>query len=380
MLFQYTFRGLVARRRSVLPTILAVTITVGAVIWMLAYLEGLRAAMLHTGSIQNAVAMSQGAHEEDQSSVSLADVARIQVLPGIANPAISNVSVEFVGIVGLLSQALDIEYVTIRGVDEVAFSVHPEVKIEGKMPAHGENGIVLGTQLVGRYEGASVGGSLKIGSEKFQVTGILHAPGTAFDSEVWGDRASLMRVLKKTDPTKVVVRLESPSALSTFTAGVTKISSTLEGLGEREEFQRTADNLESSLQTYVRAVQIIILVLAVGAIFAAMNTIYSAMLDRMREFATLLAIGYTRGKVIMMVVQEALVISVAGAALGVGAGMLASQGEEINRRFNVIYHAQYTPMVLGVGIGVAAAIGLVGCIAAALKLGRLDVKEALRGA
>ncbi len=377
MLFGYTLRNLLARARFVVPTILALTFTLAAVIVMLAMVGGLQRAIEASGSSDTAIVIGKNAMTETGGKVSTTALGAAKVAPGVksAPSGAQLISPEFVAALTLRRNQDEVLVpLTLRGVDPIALEVHPGVKlVSGRWPNQAEPGLVVGVRRVGELKGLAMGQSVRVGRKDWPVIGTFEAPGTRFESEVWADRSALLDSKKETESTVLYAILDSPAAFDGFQASVGKLPE-VDVLSERQ----ARAQLLSRTSTFVRALQALILILAIGAIFACSNSMHSTFLARIRELATLRAIGYTPFQVVTLLLQETAVLTGVSSLLGLAIAAAVHGRTFAYNELGLIYAAQVTPDIIGVAAGVALVIGLVGALTSIVHSLRLDVLQAIR--
>ena len=368
-MLRYTVNGLTARWRSALTTFLAIALTVAAVVVTLGIVEGLLAAILDSGNPANAIVLSKGAPSEDGSSISIEQLDRLKTIPGVAH-----LSPELVTALSLETKSGGHELVTLRGVDLEAMRAHGAEVVGGAWPQKSAPGLVVGAQRVAQL--GDVGASVKVDRGGWPIVGRLQAPGR-FESELWCDRDALQNLLKSRSLSSVVVTLDGGAAgQAAFAEQVAKIlPNPLEAVSEPDYYRRMSEKTS----IYLQAVAIVILALVLGAVFACTNLMYASFLDRLRELGTLVAIGYTRGRVARLVLREGLLLALAGGAAGLALG-LAARGHPMSMEAaQLSYHILVTGRVLAAGAAVSALIGILGSTIAAFMALRLNVLTALRG-
>jgi putative ABC transport system permease protein len=265
--------------------------------------------------------------------------------------------------------------VNVRGVDPIALQLHNVKLSEGALPENHAQGCVVGKQLVGKLPGFESNGHVPIGQEPWPVTGVLVAPATQFESELWCDRTALMRETRNPNIAVMYVKLTGEGAQDAFKTAVNKIADQpLAAFSEREHFQRAS----SSVSVYVKAISIISLILAIGATLACINAVYIAFLGRIRELATLVAIGFTRGRIALITLMESLFLTTTSGLVGLALGLLVNGRTMTMDEISLIYHATVTPQVIAYAVAVAVAIGLLGAIASVIHALRLKVLFGLR--
>jgi putative ABC transport system permease protein len=379
MFFRYVLRGLFARRSSTVPTALAIVATIGAITAMLGLLEGLFTALNESGHPNTVMVLAVSpANDELSSKLSIERANEIAVAPGIRRAdGTSVVSGELVTSYRFRNAERGFEAVTVRGVTPPAFELRPEVKVtSGRFPASGEIGLVIGSKRAGRLDGFAVGSTVRIGRKDWPVLGVLEAPGTVAESEVWADRSALMTELKRTDSVSVVyARIDDEASLPALEAAVARDKSTpIRAVTERGYYRQSL----ASVDLFARAIMIMTAVLALGAIFAAINTMYTAFLGRLPELGTLVAIGYTRRRVSFLLVQESLALAFLSGAVGIGLALLAHGRTVSFEASALVYSAKVSPRVIAAGLAATLLIGLAGSVFAVFHTLRMRVLEALR--
>ncbi len=375
MLLGYTFRNLIARARFVIPTMAALTLTVAAICVMVAMVGGLRQAILRSGNSTTAVVLGKNAVSESAGVVPAASLGAVKVSPGVARGASGPlVSTELVTTLSIRRDDDVLEAVPLRGVDPIAFDVHPGIKIlEGRFPQEGERGVAVGSLRLGQYKHVAMGGTVRVGKKDWPVLGVFEGAGTRFGSEIWCDRRALMDDLQRTEPTVAYATLTGADAFETFQEGLTRLPD-IEVISERS----LRDRLLAKTTDFVIALQALILVLAIGAMFACTNAMHSAFLARNRELATLRAVGYTEGQLGTLVLQEAMFLAATSGLLGLALGSAVHGRTFAYLELGLVYTAEMTPLTAGIGLGAALIIGVCGALVPLIHVFRLDVLEVLR--
>lgn len=369
--FRYTYRNLVVRYRSAIPTALAIAASVGAVGVLLSLLQGLTSSFVDSGSPGNAIVLHKGAQSEAESEVPITSVEAIAVMRGVRA-----VSLEVLTAITIV-RAQSLLTVAVRGVDANALRVHAQVKIKkGALPAHGSPGCLVGEKRLGASEALHEGGQIRVGREKWPIVGVLSAPGTQFESELWCDRQALLSALRRAMPSSVVVSLDGPEAFPAFATAVDRVPGSLEAISERDFYRRST----GQISTFLVAIQFVILLLAVGAMLACTNTMYSWTLSRERELATLHAIGFTKRAIAVLVVLESVLLSMIGGTIGVLVTLAVNGHEFTMSQLHIVYTAQATPFVIAETVGCALVIGVGGAIVSCVQaIVRLSPEVLLRG-
>jgi putative ABC transport system permease protein len=383
MLLRYTLRNMWKRKGDLITVIGAITACIAATVFMLGALDGLMSAIRHSGRATNTIVLSKNAVSEDDSRISREELEHVKIASGVATasgqPLVSaeqHSIVAFERVNGLYAT------LTVRGVDPMAFQVHPDVHVvEGRMPGPGEPGAVIGIRMVDQFRDFHLGKQIQIGTRTWPVVGVLAAPGTRYESEIWCDRAALGVALHQEGTISIAyVTLSSADQQPAFMAAVGSIvGKNLVAYSERAYFERLLENL-SDILLYLHAVQIMIAILALGAVFACTNAMHVSFLSRMRELATMRAIGFTRWKVASMVLQESLTIAIVGGVTGVLVALPFGGWTFTNEATSLVYSVRLSADVLVAGMALAVLIGGVGSLVAVVQTWRMRTIAALRAA
>jgi putative ABC transport system permease protein len=273
--------------------------------------------------------------------------------------------------------------VPLRGLTPIAFQVRPQVRIvEGRMFRTGTNEIVVGRSASRQFANLSVGSTVRSGKTSWQVVGIFDANGSVAESELWCDASVLQGAYQRGNSYQsVFARLESPDRFQVLKDALTtdpRLSVTV--IREPDYYAQQSQVLQSIIRSVGFAIAAL---MGLGAVFGAVNTMYSAVASRTREIATLRALGFGSVPVVLSVLAEALVLSIIGGGLG---GLLAwaafdgYQTATMNwQSFSQVAFAfAVTPALLMRGLIYAAGIGLLGGLLPAIRAARLPVVTALR--
>src|SRR5829696_3302574 len=366
----------------------AITGIAGVVVVFLGVLsiaEGFRAAMAGVGDPQTVIVMRAGSDTEMTSGLS-GDTARlIMDTPGIArNERGPIASPELFVIVGHPTRKDPSDAnVPLRGVSSAALAVRPEIKIiEGRMFTEGSNEIVVGKAASQQFASLTVGSETKWGQNRWKVVGIFGANGSAAESEIWCDARVLQPAYQRGNSYQsVYVRLQSPDGFQAFKDALTsnpRLSVT--AIPEPEYFAAQSD----VLNRIIRTIGFLIAgLMGIGAVFGAVNTMYTAVASRTREIATLRALGFHNFPVVLSVLSEAVVLSLIGCAIGGAAAWLAFDGYQTStmnfQSFSQVAFAfAVTPKLLMTALFYSLVMGLFGGLLPAIRAARLPVVTALR--
>jgi putative ABC transport system permease protein len=381
----YNIRSVKARWTSTIVAVLGIAGTVGVFVAMLSLARGFHATLVASGSDDNALILRAGATSEMTSGVPLDSVKIIQDAPGIARgaagPLVTPEAV-LMAPIPLLSTGTDAN-VELRGVSPNVLDIRKQVRIvEGRMFKAGLAEVVVGKNATNTYSGLTLGKTIVLGSVPWQVVGIFDAGGSSFDSEVWADAHLLSAAYNRPDTNfqSVTVHLTSPGALSELKDSVT--ADPRLNVDVMREIDYYAKQSTSMTTLITRLGGFVALVMAIGAIFGALNTMYSAVADRGREIATMRALGFGGPSVVFSFLIEALLISFVGGVLGCFAVLrlngLTTSTINFQTFSNLAFAFKITPDLLLLGVGFALAMGVFGGIFPAIRAASLPVATALR--
>ena len=381
----YNFRSIRVRWASAVVAVLGIAGTVGVFIAMLSLARGFRATLVSSGSADNALITRAGATSEMTSGVSLDSVKIIQDAPGIARGAdgpLLTPEAVLMAPIPLRSTGTDAN-VELRGVSPNVLAIRNNVKImEGRMFRPGLSEIVVGKNAKTTYTGLTLGSTIWLGSARWQVVGIFDAGGSAFDSEVWGDAHLLNGAYKRPDTLSqsVTVHLASPAALQQLKDSLTGDPRLNVDVTREIDYYAKQSTRMTTLIT--RLGGFVAVIMAIGAVFGALNTMYSAVAERGREIATMRALGFGGANVVLSFVFEALMISLFGGVLGCLAVLPLNGWTTSTMNFqtfsNLAFAFKITPLLLLGGVCFALAMGFLGGILPAIRAARLPVAAALR--
>ncbi len=375
-------------RQRLGSSLVAIVGIAGVVVVFVAVLsigEGFTAALRDAAAPDRVIVMRSGSDTEMTSGLGAASATIVSEAAGVRRAADGPLaSPELFVIVDVPKRATGTDAnVPLRGVTPRAFDVKDEVRIvDGRRFTAGTNEIIVGRAAHGQFAGLEVGSQVKWGQNRWTVVGIFEANGTVAESEIWCDARVLQPAYRRGNSFQsVYVRLESPAAFDRFKDALTT-DPRLNVTVKREtayyaEQSRVLRRLITQLGYMIAAL------MGIGAVFGAINTMYSAVAARTREIATLRALGFGRFAVLSSVMTESLLLSLIG---GVAGGLLAwivfdgYQTSTMNwQSFSQVAFAfAVTPALLVQGVAYAVVMGLIGGVFPALRAARLPIVTALR--
>ena len=381
----YNLRSVRARWTSAIVAVLGIAGTVGVFVAMLSLAHGFKATLVSSGSENNAIILRAGATSELTGGVTLDSVKIIQDAPGIAHgPEGPLVTPEIVIVapIPLISTGTDAN-VQIRGVSKNVLEIRRQIKmVEGRMFTPGLAEIVVGKNANKSYSGLTVGNAISLGSVRWKVVGIFDAGGSSFDSEVWADAHLLGPAYNRGENffQSVTVRLASPDSLKQVQDALTADPRLNVDVTREIDYYAKQSNRLTLLITILGG--LVAAIMAIGAVFGALNTMYSAVSERGREIATMRALGFGGPAVVFSFVLEALLISFVGGVLGCLA-VLRLNGYTVGAmNLQTFSHVNFaftiTAELLIQGIVFALLMGVLGGLFPAIRAASLPISHALR--
>ena len=381
----YNLRSLRLRWLSTLVAVFGIAGTVGVFVAMLALAQGFRAVLVSSGSPQNAIVRRAGATSEMESVLQLDQVRVIRDAPGVqrdgSGPLVSP-EVVVIAAFPLRRTGTDAN-VPVRGVSPAVLAVRPSVRlIAGRFFRAGVNELLVGRNVASSYAGFGLGNTARFGGGTWTVVGVFDAGGSAFDSELWCDANVLNQVYRRPQSLvqSVTLRMTQAEAFPVVRdALVADPRLTVQVDREIEYYEKQSKQLTTLILVLG---SLVALVMGIGAVFGALNTMYSAVAERAREIATLRALGFGAGAVVASFLFEALCVAAVGGALGC-LGVLPLNGLTTGamnwQTFSHLAFAfQVTPMLLVLGFAFALFMGVVGGVPPALRAARQPIAAALR--
>jgi len=348
---------------------------------------GFEAALRSTGRPDNAIVVQRGSGSELTSAVPLENRNMIVVDDRVARDAQGQplASWELVVVVGL-PRASDGQpaNVTLRAVTPRGFEVRGGIRVvEGRAFRPGLDEVIVGRKLTTRIRGLELGGNVKYQQKLFKIVGFFESEGGAFESEIWGDYDTFAAIFQRgAGSNSLVVRMKDPAAipeLDRWIRGQPQMQ--LQAVGERKYYEEQAGPLARILRGLATFVAV---VMGIGAVFGAINTMYAIVAARTREIGTLRALGFSRRAILASFLIESVILAVIGGAIGC---LLAfpmngfSTGTGQTQSFSEIAFAfRITPGIVLTGMSFAVVMGILGGLLPALRGARLPITSALRAA
>jgi len=361
---------------------------VAVLVAMLAMAEGYRETLRKSGSEDTAIVMRGASAAEVMSTLDNASVRAIEQTPGVARDAqgraIASPELVVAANLPIKGGAPDEDgSVQLRGIGPQGWAVRPDVEIvEGRRFGTGKREIVVGTGAQRQFAGLEVGKQIRLGSQAWTVAGVFHS-GDAMDSEIWGDADVVATTYRRgSTRSSVTVKLENPGAFKQFKAALAAdprldvdTSTTLEYFSKQSE----------GMTRIIRIIGIVVgAIMAIGAVFGALNTMFATVATRAREIATLRALGFRSVPVVVAVMLETMLLALLGGLLGGALAWIVFNGYTASTIAGGVgqltFAFKVSPEVLWTGLKWALAIGFVGGLFPALRAATQPVTTALRDA
>ena len=381
----YNVRNVLQRPVSTLTTALGVGLTVAIFIGALALASGFQAALMQSGSKDNAMALRKGADSEISSGISREQANILRALPEVAlgpdgRPQVSTDLVvvtnkERLGQPGTSN-------VTVRGIDPVSLGLRPQVKVvEGRLFRPGSDEVIVGQKIAHRFANCGVGDRIRFQQRDFTVVGHFTAGGASFESEIWGDVSVLMPALQRDDVFQsVTFRMKDPARFAALKKQVEADPRLGVQLRSEREFYSSQSELLGNVIRFMGV--FITVIMAVGAIFGAMNTMYAAVGARTREIAMLLVLGFSPAAVMTSFMIESVFLALLGGVIGCLLALpingIVTSTTNFSSFSEVAFAFRVTPQALLAGLIFAAAMGFVGGFLPALRASRQPLAKSLR--
>jgi putative ABC transport system permease protein len=365
--------------------VFGVACVVGVFIGVLSMASGFQRTMLSGGADDVAVIMRTGATSELSSGLGYAQAQEISHMPGIAREAGEPLSSpELYVVVDVIKQSNNTSAsVPLRGVLPAAFSVRKNLKIiEGRSFTPGTYELVVGRSVQTQFSHLNVGDKIKLGSTEWLVVGAFEADGGLAESELWCDAKILQEVYRRGNSFQIVrAKLEGDKALEKLKAALA--SNPTFNFSAKLESEYLADQSEP-LSKFIRQIGWpVAILMAIGAIFGALNTMYASVSTRTREIATLRAIGFGALPVAISTLVESILLSIIGGLIGALVVYVIFNGYTVSTLnftsfSQVVFDFAVTKDLIIQGIWFAVVIGFIGGLFPAIRAARLPIATALR--
>jgi putative ABC transport system permease protein len=371
------FKSLKSRFWQSMVIVVGLGATIGVLLSMMSVTAGMRQAYANSGDPGRAIVVSQGADAEGQSSISRADAPVIMSAPGIARDKDGRPLADRALNMGLpvLRKNGTKGFTTLRGFGPKGTALRPEFHlVSGRMFQFGKRELIVGVGAQATFQHMNIGDKVILPNGEWPIVG-SYTTGDILDGQLIGDTETMLTALNRTTYNSILVRLTSPDALSTFRKAITTNPALQMTVTRHSDWYKKVSDQASGLLAVLAYV--VGGVMAIGALFGCLNTMYAAVSTRAREIATLRALGYGALPVAVSVILEAIVLAVAGALIGAAIAWALNDGHQAVWGQN-IFHLRVSPAEIGLGVSWAVVVALMGGLLPSIRAARRPVVEALR--
>ena len=380
---KYNFRNIVVRKGSTLATAFTIGLTVAVFLMVMALARGIDLTLSSSGEPLNMIVLREGSTAELNSSVSREQFNDLIYLDGVQRESDKPLAAgELITLIYKARKGMSQgSNVTVRGVGPMSFKLRSGFQtVAGRQFQPGMTEAVVSKRISERFQGLDIGDKFRIQTTDYTVVGLFDSAGKAFESEIWVDINSLASTTKRDNYSSVLMRVTDQNALTALSKRITDDPKLhLKGVSERvfyEDQQGTASGALKGLAVFIS------LIMAVGAGFAGMNTMYAAVARRTKEIGTLRVLGFGRLSILVAFLLESMAIALIGAVIGILLALplnFISTGtsnwvtfSEIAFNFRVTFDLMIFALIF------AAVIGFVGSLLPSIRAARFKIVNALR--
>jgi putative ABC transport system permease protein len=380
---KYNVRNVFVRWRSTVATILGVALVVAVFVLMQMMATGLEKSSRNTGDPRNVMIVRKGSTAESSSQVTLAQFKTIQYLPQLARNAQGQplAAADVVVLINLprLNQAGEAN-ILVRGVTPQGLELRPQVTlVAGRWFTPGKREAVVSRRLAARFANFEPGESFATGGNRLTVVGWLDGGTSAFDSELWMDADETRSMFDRENYSSVLVRPVDETAAREFIQRI-ESDKRLPLLAQKEVTYYAAQTMTA--QPIKILGNILATAMSIGAVFAAMNTMYASVGARTREVGTLRVLGYRRRTILLSFVLEGAIIGLIGGILGCALALVKhgyTAGTMGFETFSeMVFQFQITPELVAKGLVFSVMVGVLGSLLPALRASRLPIISSLK--
>lgn len=352
---------------------------------LLAMAAGFQSTLQSTGRQDVALVLRGGSSAELNSGLGRDQATIIKQAPGVLQGGDGQplASAEMIVVAELMKPGEKTgSNITVRGVEPAAFALRPQLKIvDGRTFQPGLRELIVGRGVAQQFSGVQLGETLRMRGSHWTVVGVFES-GDANESELWADVEVAQSTFNRRGFSSVRLQLDDPAGLRTVKDALSadpRVNVDVETeqeyySGQTEDFRRTIGMLAG----------VVTLIMALGATFAALNTMYAAVGTRAREIATLRALGFGGTSVVFSVMIESLLLALAGGLIGALLAYALFNNMAVSTLganfTQVVFQFKVTPALVQQGLVIALAIGMIGGLLPALRAARQSVTTALRAA
>ena len=377
-------RSILERSGSSLVIIVGIAGSVAVMVSLLAMAEGLSSTITSTGEEDRVIILRDGSSSELSSGVAMTELDTVSSSPGIKSidgePMIAG---ELFAIIDLKKKGAEsTSNLPIRGVQPASFKIRPEVEIvEGRNFTTGTAEIIVGKGANNQYEGLEIGDQIKVRDSFATVVGIFSSNGNVHESEIWADLAAAQGLFRRgASASSMIVRLNSPDSFDEVGLFVESYPNLELKVQSEIDFYENQSSGADLIKVFG---QVVGYIMAIGAVFAALNTMYSAVSTRLVEIGTLRALGFKGTTVLLALLIEALLLATIGGLLGGAIAYLLFNGYTVSTLAGASFSQTafafaVTGEIIQQGLTLALFVGFIGGVFPAWNAARRDITEALR--
>lgn len=380
---KYNLRNIVVRKGSTLATAFTIGLTVAVFLMVMALARGIDLTLSSSGEPLNVIVVREGSTAELNSSLTQENFNDLLYLDGVERQGDKPLATgELINLIYKPRKGMTQgSNVTVRGVGPMSFVLHQGFKtVAGRPFQPGLTEAVVSKRIAERFQGLDIGDKFRIQTTDYTVVGLFDSAGKAFESEIWVDVNSLASTMKRQGYSSVLLRAKDQNALTALTKRITDDPKLhLKAVSERtfyEDQQGVASGALKGLAVFIS------FIMAIGAAFAGMNTMYAAVARRTKEIGTLRVLGFSRLSILIAFLLESTAIALIGAAIGIVLSLplnFVSTGTSNFVTFSEIaFNFRVTPDLMVMALIFGGIIGLIGSLLPSIRASRFRIVDALR--
>ena len=377
-------RSVLERSGSSLVIIVGIAGSVAVMVSLLAMAEGLSSTISSTGEKDRVIILRDGSSSELSSGVAMTELDTVSSSPGIKSiDGEPMIEAELFAIIDLKKKGAEsTSNLPIRGVQPASFRIRPEVDIiEGRNFTTGTAEIIVGKGANNQYEGLEIGDQIKVRDSFATVVGIFSSNGDVHESEIWADLATAQGLFRRgASASSMILKLDSPDSFNEVGLFVESYPNLELKVQSESDFYENQSSGADLIKVFG---QVVGYIMAIGAVFAALNTMYSAVSTRLVEIGTLRALGFKGTTVLLALLIEALLLATIGGLLGGAIAYILFNGYTVSTLAGASFSQTafafaVTGEIIQQGLTLALLVGFIGGVFPAWNAARRDITEALR--
>ena len=377
-------RSVLERSGSSLVIIVGIAGSVAVMVSLLAMAEGLSSTISSTGEKDRVIILRDGSSSELSSGVAMTELDTVSSSPGIKSiDGEPMIAAELFAIIDLKKKGAEsTSNLPIRGVQPASFRIRPEVDIiEGRNFTTGTAEIIVGKGANNQYEGLEIGDQIKVRDSFATVVGIFSSNGDVHESEIWADLATAQGLFRRgASASSMILKLDSPDSFNEVGLFVESYPNLELKVQSESDFYENQSSGADLIKVFG---QVVGYIMAIGAVFAALNTMYSAVSTRLVEIGTLRALGFKGTTVLLALLIEALLLAMIGGLLGGAIAYILFNGYTVSTLAGASFSQTafafaVTGEIIQQGLTLALLVGFIGGVFPAWNAARRDITEALR--